>query len=211
MSDFSVLIPEGKYKEAVLNVLKSLGVVFPHMPSRQLRWDAAIPGGAQLELIIAKMRDIPILLTERDYDLGFIGNEWVLETNTEGLLSQIADIGIYNAEIATVALKEGKGCKPKESDIKVFTKYSNIARRYLDSHKMSGKVIPLYGCIEGLLESPSDLGLVCTETGKTLKINLLDKRETLFKCSIRVFIPIAKTKRSKHRVLIDLVGALNHG
>ena len=172
-----IAIPTGRMLEQTLDFLRNFdNKLLDEEKGRKLRIR-----GERFEVFLAKPWDLLLYVEERVVDLGIIGRDVILEQerNLVNLLS--LPFGYCKMVIAGyphISLeKNGK-------EIRIATKYENIARKFLEGKWSKIKVIKLNGSVElGPILNISDFIVDIVETGKTLKENGLEIKEVLFESS----------------------------
>lgn len=182
-------IPKGKYLFPVCQALATWGyeVVWPH--ERQYSID--VGRSKNIRLYQAKMRDIPLLLRESIVDAGIVGDEWVAEQGLTDCLFRMADTGIYHARIVLVSNPNAKSAllssEAQQLPFSVFTKYPSLTSRCMMACRVPFRIVPLAGVVEGLIQGARSLGVVCSETGATLRLNGLLEIKSVLDCSLCIY------------------------
>ena len=124
-------------------------------------------------------------------DMGVAGKDLILEYGSEGFYEpldlKIAACRLMTAEPANTVLPEGR--------LRVATKFTNTAKQYFAEKGQQIELIKLNGALElapsmGLADVIVDI----VDTGKTLKANGLEAKDTITEISSRVIVNKAAMK-----------------
>ena len=156
-----------------------------------------------LEIIVIKATDIPVYIDSGKIDLGIVGIDTLLEDGKDNHF-RLHDMTISKCKLVVAG-------KPKTkyfNNMKVATKYPNVAKKYFEDIGYQCSILKLYGSIElaptlGL----SDFIVDIVETGKTLKENGLKEHDTITSVSsLLVANKVSyKLKRSKIDSFIEMI------
>ena len=155
----------------------------------------AIRGGGLLtrvknlpvDLLLVRDDDIPAFVSTGASDLGFVGENVLVEeqlTTTGGIDAQIdRRLGFSRCKLSLAA--ENGGAITSGADLagtKIATTYPGVLRRYLDDNKINATIVEMKGAVElapsiNIAESICDL----VSSGATLEANGLSAFETILK------------------------------
>jgi len=142
-----------------------------------------------IKYIITRPMDVPVYIESGACDLGFVGKDVLLET--ESNVFELLDLkdGYCRIIIATKndCIEKVKRHYEHFGAIKVATKYTNITRKYFEKKGMQVEIIKLYGSVElapilGIADEILDI----TATGKTMVENDLVEMETVAESTTRL-------------------------
>ena len=155
----------------------------------------AIRGGGLLtrvknlpvDLLLVRDDDIPAFVSTGASDLGFVGENVLVEeqlTTTGGIDAQIdRRLGFSRCKLSLAA--ENGGAITSGADLagtKIATTYPGVLRRYLDDNKINATIVEMKGAVE-LAPSINIAQSICdlVSSGATLEANGLSAFETILK------------------------------
>ena len=128
-----------------------------------------------LEIIIIKASDVPVYIDSGKIDLGIVGVDTLMEDDKNNHF-RLHDMSISKCKLVVAG-------KPKTkyfNNMKVATKYPNIAKKYFENIGFQCSILELYGSIElAPVMGLSDFIVDIVETGKTLKENGLKEHDII--------------------------------
>jgi len=155
-------------------------------------------------LILVKPMDVPTYVDHGAADIGIAGSDSIMEYG--GSLYEMLDLGFGRCRMA-VAGPLDKSDGIIKANMRVATKYPNIAADYFRRRGQTVDIIKLNGSVElGPLVGLSDVIVDLVETGSTLKENGLYVMEEVCPVSARLIVNRASLK-TKHRTIMDIVEA----
>ena len=153
-----------------------------------------------------KPSDVAVYVERGAADIGVVGKDILLEQ--EANVYELLDLLTGICKLAVAGPKEYS--EDPQRAVKVATKFPNVARKYYRSRGKDIDVIKLNGSIEiAPLLGLSDVIVDIVETGRTLKENGLEIKETIAPVSARLIAnPAAYAFRSGEieRLSADLAG-----
>jgi ATP phosphoribosyltransferase len=178
----NVALPKGRLGEKVYAMFEKAGFECPaiHEPGRKLIFENPHKG---VRYFWVKPSDVAIYVERGAADIGVAGKDILLEQEPD--LYELLDLNTGKCRMA-VAAKSDFVDDPGKT-LRVATKFSNIAARYYRSKGRDIDIIHLNGSIEiAPILGLSDVIVDIVETGKTLKENDLEVRETVVPISARL-------------------------
>ena len=171
--------------------------------SRKLILDTNQPA---IKLVVIRATDVPTYVQFGAADIGVVGKDTLMEHNGHGI-SELLDLKISPCRLS-VAHPAGARDDTKRQ-LKVATKYINIANRYFAAEGIQTEIIKLYGSMElaplvGLADCIVDL----VETGNTLKANNMVEGSLIANISCRLIANNASLK-TQHDAIFKLVEELS--
>lgn len=199
----TIALAKGRLAEQMLALLEAAGVDCGGVrdPGRRLILDD--PSG-EYRFILVKPSDVPTYVERGVADIGVAGKDTLLEENKP--LYELLDLGFGACRLCIAGFPEQRGRGVTRANLRVATKYPNIARSYYAARGQSIEIIKLNGSVElGPLVGLSDVILDIVESGGTLKANGLEILETISQVSARVVVNVVslKTKGERIRPLIS--------
>ena len=203
-------LSKGRIFDETLPLLRHAGIEVLDDPesSRKLILATNHPN---LRMVLVRATDVPTYVQYGGADLGIVGRDTLLESDTAGLYQPL-DLHIARCRIS-VAVREGfdyAAAVRQGARLRVATKYVAIAREFFASKGMHVDLIKLYGSMElapltGLADAIVDL----VSTGSTLKANHLIEVERIMDISSLLVVnqTALKLKQAPLRRLIEALAA----
>ncbi|MEM0505075.1 MAG: ATP phosphoribosyltransferase [Sulfolobales archaeon] len=165
-----IAIPnKGRLQQPTINLLQLAGVKPLSMDERAL----VVPTSwNNVELIMVRPEDIPYVVESGGADLGITGHDYVVESNTSVTELLRLDFGYAKIVLAVPQSWNVKSVDELPQDIRIATKYYNIAMNYLRSKKLRARLIRISGAAEVMpYLGAADAVIDVTSTGTTLKLH----------------------------------------
>ncbi len=141
---------------------------------------------------LAKPSDVPTFVDSGVADLGVVGKDTILEENRD--IAEVLDLGFGKCRMC-VCGKVGDNSYLNKTTVNIATKYPNIAKHYFESRHQNTNIIKLNGSVElGPITGLSDVIVDIVESGRTLKENGLEVKETIHDLSARLIVNNASLK-----------------
>lgn len=171
-------ISKGRILEQAVTALEKVNILCQVNPMNSRR--LIIPTNMDnLEIIVIKASDVPVYIDSGKIDLGIVGLDTLMEDDKNNHF-RLRDMTISKCKLAVA----GKAKTKYFNNMKVATKYPNIAKKYFENIGFQCSILELYGSIElAPVLGLSDFIVDIVETGKTLKENGLRVHDTITKVS----------------------------
>ncbi len=190
--DLTVALPKGRILGPAVALLRAAGVDMGEVGTakdRRLMLD--LPDGGQALLV--KPSDVPTYVEHGVADLGIAGSDTLREQGRD--LYEPVDLGIGACRLVVAEPRDRPARLRRGMELKVATKYPNLAREHYRSKGICPEIIPLYGSVElgpitGLANQIVDL----VESGETLRQNRLTEVETVMHVTSRLIVHPASLK-----------------
>jgi ATP phosphoribosyltransferase len=148
-----------------------------------------------LDIVLAKSADVITYVENGVCDLGIVGKDTILEQGNS--FYEVLDLGFGKCRFALCA-KKGEDIFGKTRDLRIATKYPNVAKSFFDKKGLNTEIIKIDGSVElAPLLGLSDAIVDIVETGTTLRENGLEPVEFFCNISARLIINIASMKMNK--------------
>ncbi|MEX1367162.1 MAG: ATP phosphoribosyltransferase [Nannocystaceae bacterium] len=196
-------LPKGRILGPAAALLRAAGVDLGELgraQDRRLMFD--LPGGGRALLV--KPSDVPTYVEHGVADLGVAGSDTLREQDHD--LYEPVDLGVGACRLAVAESLDRPARLRRGMELRVATKYPNLARRHYRSKGISPEIIPLYGSVElGAITGLADQIVDLVESGETLRQNRLVEVETVMHVTSRLIVHPAslKLKPTKVARLID--------
>ena len=188
-------ISKGRILEKAVEILEKVKISckFNPLSSRRLIIPTSVD---DLEIIVIKATDVPVYIDSGKIDLGIVGVDTLMEDNKSNHY-RLHDMTISKCKLVVA----GKAKTKYFNNMKVATKYPNIAKKYFENIGLQCSILKLYGSIElapalGL----SDFIVDIVETGKTLRENGLEERDIIAKVSSLLIANKVSYKLKRERI-----------
>ena len=202
----TIALAKGRLAHRSMELFEKIGIFVEEMKdphSRKLIFTNEEYG---LRFFLAKGPDVPTYVEYGAADIGLVGKDTLLEESRN--LYEMVDLGFGACNMCVCGKPELKGKLGEIPDLKVASKYPNIARRYF--HETKGQTIELIklnGSVElGPLVGLSDVIVDIVETGSTLRENGLEVLEVICPLSARFVVNKVSMKMERERIM-EMVNA----
>ncbi len=209
MRYITVALAKGRLAEMTTDLLERAGLDVSELreKSRKLVFTDE---KNKFKFILVKASDVPTYVEYGAADIGVVGKDTLLEAGKD--LYEMIDLGFGACRMAVAGPKELEGKLDQLHNMRVATKYTEIAKNYYHLVKrQSVELIELHGSVElapivGLSEVIVDI----VESGKTLKENGLVVLEEVCDLSARFVVNRVSMKMEAERILplVDRIKAL---
>ena len=183
-------LSKGRLADKIFKMLRELNICDITVDDEDRR--LVITNG-DYRFFLAKPSDVPTFVDNGVADIGVVGKDTILEENRD--ITEVLDLGFGKCRMCVCA-KESDGDSFKyKSNLRVATKYPNIAKSYFDSVHQNCTIIKLNGSVElGPIVGLSDVIVDIVESGRTLKENGLAPVLTIHDLSARLIVNNASLK-----------------
>ncbi len=172
----TLALPKGRLMEESLNLLakKGINIDRPDGSRKLFFYDTT----GRCRFLIVRAQDVATYVEHSAADIGIVGLDTLREQKRD--VFELADLGIGYCRMV-VAGKDPNCLDEKKRQIKVATKFVNIAQSHFLSKRINAEIIKLYGSIElapilGIADCIVDI----VSTGRTLRENGLEVIEEIF-------------------------------
>lgn len=156
-------------------------------------------GSGRLRFIFVKPSDVPTYVERGAADIGVAGKDTIMEECKD--IYEMLDLGFGRCSLC-IAGYENKKAAVTNHNLRVGTKYVNIASKLFLERKLNVDIIKLSGSIElAPILSLSDVILDIVESGRTLKANNLVMLEKICDISARLIVNKAALKTKTDLIL----------
>lgn len=177
-------LPKGRLGSDTEKLMIQAGIIKEGIPtdSRKLIFDLS----KDIRVLMVRAQDVSTYVEMGTADLGVVGKDVLLEHSSDVL--EILDLGFGYCKMVVAAKKTQD---PKElfssSNLKVGSKYANIAKKFFSSISIQSEIIKIYGSVElGAVTGMADCIVDIVSSGKTLKDNGLAVMREIFESTARL-------------------------
>ena len=184
-------LSKGRLADKILKMLKELNLcdIVIADDDRRLIIESS---DLKYRFFLAKPSDVPTFVDSGVADLGVVGKDTILEENRD--IAEVLDLGFGKCRMC-VCGKINDNSYLNKTTLNVATKYPNIAAHYFESRHQNTNIIKLNGSVElGPITGLSDVIVDIVESGRTLKENGLEVKETIENLSARLIVNNASLK-----------------
>lgn len=200
MRYLTIALTKGRLAEKTLEMLEAVGITCEEMKDKKTRKLIFVNEELKLRFFLAKGPDVPTYVEYGAADLGVVGRDTILEEGRK--LYEVMDLGFGKCRMCICGPESAKELLDGNQQIRVATKYPNIAKDYFYNKKhQTVEIVKLNGSIElapivGLSEVIVDI----VETGSTLKENGLVVLEEVCPLSARMIVNPVSMRMENDRI-----------
>jgi len=203
MQQVTIALAKGRLADFTITLLEQCGVNCEQLrnPGRKL---ILHDEDSAYQFVMVKPSDVPTYVHYGVADIGVAGKDTLMEANLP--LYEMLDLGFGKCRLCICGFADKVQQRVTGSNLRVATKYPNIAQEVYFAKGQNIDIIKLNGSVElGPLTGMSDVILDIVESGKTLKENGLTIFEEVCDISARVVVNRVslKTKSERIRSLLD--------
>ncbi|MCD7904399.1 MAG: ATP phosphoribosyltransferase [Clostridiales bacterium] len=205
MEYLTFALAKGRLAEKAMEVLSQIGIDCREMKenSRKLIFTNE---DIRCRFFLARAQDVPTYVEYGAADIGIVGLDTLLEEHKN--LYQVMDLGFGKCRFAVAGPPEAED-KLNSNDLRVATKYLNVAKDYYFNKKhQTVEFIKLNGSVElAPIVGLADVIVDIVETGSTLKANGLEVLEEVCPLSARLAVNRVSMKM-KHDRITEIIRGL---
>jgi ATP phosphoribosyltransferase len=199
-------ISKGRILEQAIDILSKVNIICEYNPlnTRKL----IIPTNQrELEIVVIKATDVPLYIDSGKVDLGIVGIDTLLEDSASNYY-RLADLEISKCKLVVAGNPRTKYF----NNMKVATKYPNIAKSYFEEVGLQCSILKLYGSIElAPVLGLSDFIVDIVESGKTLKENNLKEYDKIADISSLLIANKVSYKFNRTKIDTLVSKVINYG
>lgn len=166
-----IAIPnKGRLQQPAIQFLSSVGIKPLTSDERALIIPTSWEG---VQLVMMRTEDIPNLVEAGAAEIGITGHDYVVESQAE--VEELVKLDFGRAKIA-LAISQSWNLNSveelKRNEIKIATKYYNIAKDYLERNNIKAKIVKISGAAEVMPSlGAADAIIDVVSTGTTLRLH----------------------------------------
>lgn len=191
---------KGRLANKTMDLFEQIGITCEEIRDKETRKLIFVNEELKLKFFLAKGPDVPTYVEYGAADIGIVGKDTILEEGRN--IYEVLDLGYGKCRMCICGPESARDLLQHHEQIRVATKYPNIAKDYFYNKKhQTVEIIKLNGSIElapivGLSEVICDI----VETGTTLKENGLTVLEEVCPLSARVVVNQVSMKMESERI-----------
>lgn len=205
MEYLTFALAKGRLADKTMELLEKLGITCDEMKeaSRKLIFTNE---DLKLKFFLAKASDVPTYVESGSADIGIVGKDTLLEEGRN--LYEVLDLKLGKCRFAVAGYKETEYKLNNSIDLRVATKYPNVAKEYFYQKKhQTIEIVKLHGSVElAPIVGLSDVIVDIVETGSTLKANGLEVLADICPVSARVVVNRVSMKLEHERIAAIMEG-----
>lgn len=200
MNYITFALAKGRLADMTMELLEEIGITCDEMKekSRKLIFTNE---DLKIKFFLSKASDVPTYVEYGAADIGIIGKDTLLEEKRN--ICETLDLGFGKCRFVVAGKKETAERFNKSNDLRVATKYPNIAKEYFYKKKhQTVEIVKLNGSVElGPIVGLSDVIVDIVETGSTLKENGLEVLAEICPVSARLVVNPVSMKLESERII----------
>ncbi|MCR5743602.1 MAG: ATP phosphoribosyltransferase [Lachnospiraceae bacterium] len=203
----TIALAKGRLAKKSMEMFEKIGITCREMDDEKTRKLIFTNEELKLKFFLSKANDVPTYVEYGAADIGIVGKDTILEEGRS--LYEVIDLGFGKCRMCVCGPEAAREKLHNHEQIRVATKYPNIAKNYFNNKKhQTVEIIKLNGSIElapivGLSEVIVDI----VETGSTLRENGLTVLEEVCPLSARMVVNRVSMKMENSRIT-DMINKL---
>lgn len=196
----TVALAKGRLAKKTMEMFEQIGITCREMEDEKTRKLIFVNEDLKMRFFLAKANDVPTYVEYGAADIGVVGKDTILEEGRS--LYEVIDLKFGKCRMCVCGPESARELLQNHGQIRVATKYPNIAKDYFYNRKhQTVEIIKLNGSIElapivGLSEVIVDI----VETGATLRENGLEVLEEVVPLSARMVVNRVSMKMENARI-----------
>ncbi len=198
MRSLTIALAKGRLADQTIEILEKCGVDCQPLkiPTRKL---VLCDAENKYKFIFVKPGDVPTYIERGAADIGVVGKDTLMEEGKD--VYEMANLK-FGACRMCVAGYPGKTAAITNNNLRVASKYVNIAKQYFLSKGINVDIIKLNGSVElGPIVGLSDVIVDIVESGKTLEANGLVVLEEICDISARLIVNKVSLKTKSEQIV----------
>lgn len=201
----TLALPKGHMFAALERLLARAGL---HVSGHERSYRPA-SNDPRVALKLLKPQNIPALVELGRHDLGFTGQDWVVETG-----ARVEELDDLELDPVRLVLAGPPGWAPPTDGgdlVVVASEYERLTRRYLEGRGWRHRFVRSHGATEVFPPEDADLIVDNTATGRTLRENGLVEFDELMRSTTRFIASPRALERPEVREFADDLVLLMRG
>lgn len=200
MRYLTVALAKGRLATLSADIFLKIGLNCEEVKDKSTRKLIFTDEENKIKFILVKASDVPTYVEYGAADIGIVGKDTLLEEGRN--LYEVLNLNFGKCKMCVCGPLEIKEKLNTLNNIRVATKYPDIAREYYQTKKkQSIEIIKLHGSIElAPLVGLSEVIVDIVESGTTLKENGLSVLEEICDLSARLVVNRVSMKMERERI-----------
>ncbi len=193
-------LAKGRLAKKTLVLFEEMGIHCEEIYDPDTRKLIFVNEELNIRFFLAKGPDVPTYVEYGAADIGIVGKDTILEEGRS--VYEVLDLGFGNCRMCICGPESAKELLQHQEQIRVATKYPQIAKEYFYNEKhQTVEIIKLNGSIElAPIVGLSDVICDIVETGATLRENGLVVLEEVCNLSARMIVNQVSMKMQNARI-----------
>ncbi|NLK62843.1 MAG: ATP phosphoribosyltransferase [Fusobacteria bacterium] len=195
MDKIKIVLPKGRLADLSMEYFGNKGIYSKAMSedTRKLTFDSDC---GKYQFLLVRATDVPVYVERGAADIGVVGKDTLMEYEPDVCELKDLGFGYCRMSIAKPKNKEIDLNFKDWANLRVASKFTNVAKKYFKDMGVNAEIIKLYGSIElAPILGLSDLIVDIVSSGKTLDENGLEEIITLFDATARIISNKVSLKR----------------
>ena len=191
---------KGRLAKKTLQIFEQIGITCEEIFDPNTRRLIFVNEDLKLRFFLSKGPDVPTYVAHGAADIGIVGKDTILEEGRN--VYEVLDLGFGKCRMCICGPESAKELLQHQEQIRVATKYPQIAKDYFYNEKhQTVEIVKLNGSIE-LAPIVGIADVICdiVETGATLRENGLDVLEEVCPLSARMIVNEVSMKMENERI-----------
>ena len=191
---------KGRLAKKTLQIFEQIGITCEEIFDPHTRKLIFVNEELKMRFFLSKGPDVPTYVEHGAADIGIVGRDTILEEGRN--IYEVLDLGFGKCRMCICGPESAKELLQHQEQIRVATKYPQIAKDYFYNQKhQTVEIIKLNGSIElAPIVGLSDVICDIVETGATLRENGLDVLEEVCPLSARMIVNEVSMKMENERI-----------
>ena len=196
----TIALPKGRLAELSMDYFGERGIFSSEM-AEDTRKLTFLSNCGNYKIILVRASDVPVYVEHGAADIGVVGKDMILEYEPDVYEPKDLGYGKCRMSIARPKDKEINLNFTNWENLRVGTKFENVAKKYFRDKGVNVEIIKLYGSLElAPLLGLSDVIVDIVDTGNTLRENGLEEIHTMFESTARIIVNKVSMKMYYDRI-----------
>ncbi len=199
MGKLTIALSKGRLAKKTLSLLEkcNIDISYVDLESRKLIFEDK---DNEISFILVKPSDVPTYVERGVADIGIVGKDTLMEHGSN--VYEMLDLGFGKCKLSIAGLNGDYDNIKGDYNLRVATKYPNIASEIFELRGQRIDIIKLNGSVElGPIIKLSDVILDIVESGSTLRENGLDVIEEICDISARLIVNKVSLKINRETIV----------
>lgn len=199
MDYITFALAKGRLADKTMALLEQMGITCEEMKSESRKL-IFVNEELKYKFFLAKASDVPTYVEYGAADIGIVGKDTILEEGRN--IYEVVNLNMGKCRFAVAGYADVKEKLASSNDLRVATKYPNIAKEYFYQRKhQTIEIVKLHGSVElAPIVGLADVIVDIVETGSTLKANGLQVLEDICPISARMVVNRVSMKLEHERI-----------
>ena len=200
MRYLTIALGKGRLANQAMELFEKIGIGCQEMKDKDSRKLIFVNEEHKVRFFLAKGPDVPTYVEYGAADIGIVGSDTIVEEGRN--LFEVLDLGFGKCRMCVCGPASARGFLEHSQQIRVATKYPNIAKDYFYNRKhQTVEIIKLNGSIElAPIVGHSEVIVDIVETGSTLRENGLEILEEVCPLSARMVVNQVSMRMENERI-----------